>query len=121
MPYIVDFQDVSTVGLESSPVAQALAGLRANEARYFRNKYDHVFTVSPAKRGAGDAQLGEPHPRRGARSRDLRSPARGHILRGGRHPEVPTSSSRANTEPASGAPGVGTVATVRTLVKDCLR
>ncbi|MCX6500497.1 MAG: phage tail protein [Arthrobacter sp.] len=48
MPYIVDFQNVSTVGLESSPVADALAGLRANEARYYRNKYDHVFTVSPA-------------------------------------------------------------------------
>lgn len=48
MPYIVDFTDVSSVGLESSPVSQALAGLRANEARYFRNKYDHVFTVSPA-------------------------------------------------------------------------
>jgi hypothetical protein len=48
MPYIVDFQNVSTVGLESSPVAEALAGLRANEARYYRNKYDHVFTVNPA-------------------------------------------------------------------------
>jgi hypothetical protein len=48
MSYIVDFERVSPVGLESSPVAQALAGLRANEARYFRNKYDHVFTVSPA-------------------------------------------------------------------------
>ena len=47
MAYVVDFQDVSTVGLESSPVADALAGLRANEARYFKNKYDHVFTVSP--------------------------------------------------------------------------
>jgi hypothetical protein len=46
MPYVVDFENVSTVGLESSPVAQALAGLRANEARYFKNKYDHVFTVS---------------------------------------------------------------------------
>jgi hypothetical protein len=46
MPYTVDFQDVSTVGLESSPFADALAGLRANEARYFRNKFDHVFTVS---------------------------------------------------------------------------
>jgi len=44
----VDFTDVSTVGLESSPVATALAGLRANEARYFKNKYDHVFTVEPA-------------------------------------------------------------------------
>ena len=48
MAYVVDFENVSTVGLESSPVAQALAGLRANEARYFKNKYDHVFTVTPA-------------------------------------------------------------------------
>ncbi|GAB7184255.1 hypothetical protein ATKI12_4086 [Kitasatospora sp. Ki12] len=48
MTYTVDFATVSTVGLESSPVAEALAGLRANEARYFRNKYDHVFTVESA-------------------------------------------------------------------------
>ena len=48
MPHIVDFENVSTVGLESSPVAEALAGLRANEARYYKNKYDHVFTVCPA-------------------------------------------------------------------------
>ena len=48
MAYTVDFTTVSTTGLESSPVAAALAGLRANEARYFRNKYDHVFTVEPA-------------------------------------------------------------------------
>src|ERR687884_826396 len=48
MPYAVDFNTVSTVGLESSPVAAALAGLRAHEARYFRRKYDHVFTVEPA-------------------------------------------------------------------------
>jgi hypothetical protein len=46
--YVVDFENVSTTGLEPSPVADALAGLRANEARYFRNKYDHVFTVEPA-------------------------------------------------------------------------
>jgi hypothetical protein len=46
--YAVDFVNVSTIGLESSPVATALAGLRANEARYFKNKYDHVFTVEPA-------------------------------------------------------------------------
>jgi len=52
MSYTVDFTNVSTVGLESSPVAAALAGLRANEARYFKNKYDHVFTVEPA----GDAK-----------------------------------------------------------------
>ena len=52
MSYVVDFVDVSTVGLESSPVADALAGLRANEARYFRNKYSHTFTVEPA----GEAQ-----------------------------------------------------------------
>jgi hypothetical protein len=48
MPYTVDFATVSAVGLESSPFADALAGLRANEARYFKNKYDHDFTVEPA-------------------------------------------------------------------------
>ena len=48
MSYTVNFVEVSTEGLESSPVADALAGLRANEARYFANKYDHVFTVDPA-------------------------------------------------------------------------
>jgi hypothetical protein len=48
MPYAVDFNDVSTAGLEPSPVAAALAGLRAHEARYFQNKYDHVFVVEPA-------------------------------------------------------------------------
>jgi hypothetical protein len=47
---VVDFQNVSTAGLESSPVAAALAGLRANEARYFKNKYDHVFTTEPASK-----------------------------------------------------------------------
>ena len=48
MTHVVDFVTVSTSGLETSPVAAALAGLRANEARYFKNKYDHVFTVEPA-------------------------------------------------------------------------
>ncbi|MDQ6597827.1 phage tail protein [Bacillus salipaludis] len=48
MSYMVDFKQVSTVGLESSSVAEALAGLRANEARYFMNKYKHEFTVVPA-------------------------------------------------------------------------
>ncbi|OBG19752.1 phage tail protein [Mycobacterium sp. 852002-51057_SCH5723018] len=48
MPYTVDFNTVSAVGLESSPVAAALAGLRAHEARYFKNKYDYIFAVEPA-------------------------------------------------------------------------
>ena len=46
----VSFTEVSTAGLESSPVAAALAGLRANEARYYKNKYDHTFTVEPASK-----------------------------------------------------------------------
>jgi hypothetical protein len=50
--YAVDFKNVSTVGLESSPHADALAGLRANEARYFKTKYDHEFTVEPASDAA---------------------------------------------------------------------
>ncbi len=48
MPTPVDFVTVSTAGLESSPWADALAGLRANEARYFKNKYDLVFETTPA-------------------------------------------------------------------------
>ncbi|SDW98319.1 phage tail protein [Paenibacillus sp. CF384] len=54
MAYIVDFKNVSTVGLESSPVAETLAGLRANEARYFMNKYNHVFTTVPASESQED-------------------------------------------------------------------
>ncbi len=52
MSTIVDFENVSVAGLESSPVAAALAGLRANEARYYMNKYKHAFTVT----AAGDSQ-----------------------------------------------------------------
>ena len=40
--------NVSTVGLESSPVVAALAGLRANEAHYFSTKYGHTFAVEKA-------------------------------------------------------------------------
>ena len=56
MSYTVDFKTVSTVGLESSPVVDALAGLRANEARYFKNKYDHDFTVEPASKAKKDIE-----------------------------------------------------------------
>ncbi|HUR15610.1 MAG TPA: phage tail protein [Mycobacteriales bacterium] len=56
MAYVVDFENVSTTGLESSPVVEALAGLRANEARYFANKYDHVFTVEPAAEATGTVE-----------------------------------------------------------------
>src|SRR4051794_14588390 len=52
MSTVVTFDTVSTAGLESSPVAPALAGLRANEARYFKNKYDHTFAVDPASEAA---------------------------------------------------------------------
>lgn len=48
MNHTVDFENVSTIGLESSPVAPALAGLRANEARYFMNKYQHAFVTTAA-------------------------------------------------------------------------
>lgn len=48
MAYVVNFKEVSTVGLETSPVVEALAGLRANEARYFMNKYTHEFMTEPA-------------------------------------------------------------------------
>ncbi len=48
MSDVVDFVNVSEEGLETSPLAAALAGLRANEARYFMNKYKHEFRVEAA-------------------------------------------------------------------------
>ncbi|MCL2807669.1 MAG: phage tail protein [Coriobacteriia bacterium] len=48
MAHTVAFKEVSTEGLESSPVCRQLAGLRANEARYLFNKYQHSMVVEPA-------------------------------------------------------------------------
>jgi hypothetical protein len=53
MAHVVDFVTVSYEGLESSPHADALAGLRANEARYFQNKYDAVFATDKATSATG--------------------------------------------------------------------
>lgn len=62
MPYTVDFDTVSTVGVESSPVATALAGLRANEARYFKVKVgldqQHGIEYPPERGGAFDRTVG---------------------------------------------------------------
>ena len=59
MSYDVDVATVPTVGLESSPYSEALAGLRAHEARYMKNKYDHAFTVRPAAEAAEEIDLVE--------------------------------------------------------------
>ena len=48
MQNIIDFENVSLAGLESSPASKTLAGLRANESRYFKNKYNHDFATDPA-------------------------------------------------------------------------
>jgi len=48
MVYKVNFDKIETTGLESSPVAEKLAALRANEARYFWNKYQSEFVTMPA-------------------------------------------------------------------------
>ncbi|VTS18835.1 phage tail protein [Streptococcus pseudoporcinus] len=45
MSYIVNFKEVETHLLEESPVKEVLAGLRANEARYFWNKYKIAYEV----------------------------------------------------------------------------
>jgi hypothetical protein len=47
MSNTIDFENVSLMGLESSPVSKSLAGLRANESRYYKNKYNHDFTICP--------------------------------------------------------------------------
>ena len=52
MAGLIDFVKVNSDGLESSPQAEALAGLRANEARYFKNKYDADFVTKPAAKAA---------------------------------------------------------------------
>jgi len=46
----VDYKNVTVTGLQSSPFAEALAGLRAHEARYFMNKYKLDFMVVPASK-----------------------------------------------------------------------
>jgi hypothetical protein len=48
MAYKVNFKEIETIGLEKSPAASSLAGLRANEARYFWNKYHFEYVVYPA-------------------------------------------------------------------------
>lgn len=50
MSYKVDFKTVNQIGFQTSPVAAALAGLRANEARYFYNKYKTEFVTTPASK-----------------------------------------------------------------------
>lgn len=52
MSHKIDFKQVSTTGLENSPVAKALAGLRANEARYYWHKYQVEFTTVSAADGS---------------------------------------------------------------------
>ena len=48
-------------------MAEALAGLRANEARYFMNKYNHEFTVEPA----GESQETLDYVNRVLKERDI--------------------------------------------------
>ena len=48
MSHIINFKEVSTEGLTSSPFADALAGLRASEAKYYMTKYKHEFSTQPA-------------------------------------------------------------------------
>ena len=96
MSYAVDFVNVSTVGLESSPVAAALAGLRANEARYFKNKYDHVFTVSRPPRPRRPSTGCTGSSRRSATSSSYRAHSRQRPSRS-RTSGGPMSSTRAGS------------------------
>lgn len=61
MAHVVDFETVSTEGLASSPVAAALAGLRANEARYFKTRHGHDFSTAPAGTARAKATIGWVH------------------------------------------------------------
>lgn len=45
MAYTVNFKEFESADLETSPVAEVLASLRANEACYFWNKYKQEYVV----------------------------------------------------------------------------
>ncbi len=72
MPYTVDFINVSTVGLETSPVAAALAGLRANEARKRRPPSKALprsrGTAAVATASARSPSTASTRPTRGSRA-----------------------------------------------------
>ena len=59
MPTVI-VENVSTAGLESSPFADALAGLRANEARYFMNSSTTIR--GDRHRERRDPEVRQPHP-----------------------------------------------------------
>lgn len=44
----IDFKNVTIDGFESSPYAEEMAGLRANEARYYWNHFKTKFITYPA-------------------------------------------------------------------------
>lgn len=46
----VDFKNITIAGLESSPYAEELAGLRANEARYYWNHFKTKFITFPVSK-----------------------------------------------------------------------
>ena len=52
------------------------AGLRANEARYFKNKYDHTFTVEPASKAKATVAWVKKILEEAATSRSRRSRSR---------------------------------------------
>ena len=58
MATVVDVTNVPTAGPESSPEAEAPAGLRADEARYVHTEYRHDVAASPATEAAGTDRPG---------------------------------------------------------------
>ena len=57
VPPVVDFNTVSLAGLEESSFPEALAGLRAHEARYFKTKFGHDFETFPAAKAMNAIQF----------------------------------------------------------------
>ncbi len=62
MPQVVDFETVSTVGLESSPVAAALAGLRGHRGPLFQEQVRPRLHRRARDQSEGVCRLGAPHP-----------------------------------------------------------
>ena len=84
MPYIVNFENLATVGLESSPGCVGARWATRQRGALLQEQIRSRLHRQPGRRGARDARLGEPRPLPRARHRHLRPSARGDFLRGGR-------------------------------------
>ena len=87
MSYVVDFGTVSTVGLESSPVAAAARRPAGERGPLLQEQVRPRLHGGAGEQRQEDHRLGAPHPQGRARHRHRVSPARGDGVPGREHPD----------------------------------